>query len=345
LGIECIAGVEGSSSGDAPGGLDAPSAARGWFNAPMQSPGVALAFDDDLGDASAKRLRELVAGGRTREALAWLDGVRHWDARAFYIDAAARWPDRPAWLDAWVAEAPGSAIPLLVRGAHAIQGAWALRGTDWEPRPGAETTVVQILRGADADLAHAAALDRTDPSAAMLMIRAARGLQLPLGERQERFQQLVSRDPTHRRGHTEMLRALSAKWGGSHDLMFQFARQTAGRAQAGSSLFGVIAEAHVERWLVADRDGADAGYWRRDDVVGEIRAAAAASVEHPGFPTTPLAVVDRSTFAFCFASMGDWAAARRQFQAMTVPYRWPWGMFGDPAQLLLDARQRALAAG
>lgn len=313
----------------------------------MQSPAPvpALVFDDDLGDASARRLRELVSQGRVADAQAWLDTVHNWDARLFYVDAVSRWPDRPAWLDAWVAQASQRALPLLVRADHSIHAAWSHRGSGWDAAAGSEQAFAERLGAADADLGQAAVIEAMDPTAYCLMLRVARGRRLPLSEKQERFQQMCARDPGHRRGHTEMLRCLSEKWGGSHDLMFQFARETAARAQPGSPLFTLIAEAHVERWLTADREGAERDYWQRPDVAAEIRSAASACFDSPQFRQTPLTVVDRSHFAFCFVQMGDWTAAKQQLVAMPVPYRWPWAMFGDPAALLTAARQQALAGG
>jgi hypothetical protein len=305
--------------------------------------GPGLAFDDDLGDATARQVRELLAAGRIGEAQTRLAGIRHWDARLFYIDSASRWPGRPGWLDQWVAAGPNPALALLVRGDHAIYWAWEARGTGWEPAAGSEALFEQRLTLAETDLQHAAELDPEDPSALCLRLRVARGRRLSLSEKFERFQELCRRDPRHRRGHTEMLRALSQKWGGSHQVMFQFARDTAAKAPPGSPLHTVIVEAHVERWLVADRDGVDNGYWRRTDVAAEVTNAAAAYFQAAEFRPTPVTVVDRSYFAFAFSEMGDLAAARTQFEAMTLPFRWPWAMFGDPAQLIASARSRALA--
>jgi len=307
-------------------------------------PGSGPVFDDDLGDVSARRLRELVASGRAPEAERWIEGVRNWDARSFYVDAVARWPGRPPWLDNWL-RASSSPVARLVGGDHLIHWAWEARGQDWAPSPGSQQAFEERLAGADALLGQAAAADAADPTAFCLMLRVARGRQLPLAERRQRYEHLRARDPSHRRGHTEMVRALAEKWGGSHDQMFAFARETAGRAGPGSSLHGLIAEAHVERWLVADRRGADHDYWRRPQTAEEIRRAAAAAFDPGGFRASPMSVIDRSYFAFCFTQMGDLSEARRHFAAMSVPYRWPWAMFGDPADLLVSARRLAATAG
>ena len=304
-----------------------------------------LQFDDDLGDPAAHALRDQLEEGRITEAAAWLAAVRQWDARAFYVDCASRWSGRPAWLDPWVASSSASALPLLVRGDHAIHWAWAARGNAWEPAPGAEATFEERLLLAESDLRHAAELDPGDPTAPCLLIRVARGRRLSLAEKFDTFQMLVARDPRHRRGHAEMLRSLTEKWGGSHDLMFQFARSARDGAPAGSPLHTLIVEAHIERWLVADREGPDADYWHRPAVVEDVSEAAAAYLAAPPVEATPLDIIDRSHFAFAFSAMGEWVAARRHFQAMSLPYRWPWAMFGDPAELITQARSRALSSG
>lgn len=302
-----------------------------------------LHFDDDLGDRAAHALRGLIEEGRVADAASWLGAVRQWDARAFYVDSASRWPGRPAWLDRWVEASPDVALALLVRGDHAIHWAWAARGNAWEPAAGAEATFRERLLLAEDDLQRAAEMDPDDPTGPCLLIRVARGRRLSLAEKFDRFQMLVARDPRHRQGHAEMLRSVTEKWGGSHDLMFQFARSAREDAPAGSPLHTLIVEAHVERWLLADREGADAGYWRLPHVVADVTDAAAAYLAAPASEPTPLDVIDRSHFAFAFCAMGEWAAARRQFEAMSLPYRWPWAMFGDPAELITRARERARA--
>ncbi|MGD0833320.1 MAG: hypothetical protein ABSA40_02705 [Candidatus Dormibacteria bacterium] len=302
-----------------------------------------LHFDDDLGDRAAHALRGLIEEGRVADAASWLGAVRQWDARAFYVDSASRWPGRPAWLDRWVEASPDVALALLVRGDHAIHWAWAARGSAWEPLPGTAGTFDERLALAEADLRRAAEMDPTDPTAPCLLIRVARGRRLPLAEKFDRFQLLVARDPRHRQGHVEMLRSVTQKWGGSHDLMFQFARSARAEAPPGSPLHTLIVEAHIERWLLADRAGTEAGYWHRADVVADVVAAAAAYLAAPEAESTPLDVIDHSHLAFAFCAMGDWVSARRHLEAMSLPYRWPWAMFGDPAELITRARERAAA--
>lgn len=305
---------------------------------PPPAPG--LVFDDDLGDANARRIRELAVAGRAPEAERWIEGIRHWDARTFYIDAVSRWEGRPGWLDTWVRASP-SPIAKLVGADHLIHWAWGSRGQGWAPSAGSQELVEQRLAAADEQLGQAALADVADPTACCLMLRVARGRGLGLAEKQERFQELRRRDPHHRRGHTEMLRALSEKWGGSHDLMFQFAWEAGGRSGPGSSLHTLVAEAHVERWLMADRGGADTDYWQRPEVAAEIHRAATAAFDPAAYRSTPMSVVDRSYFAFCFTQMGALNELRQQITAMSIPYRWPWAMFGDPAQLLIAARRLA----
>lgn len=312
-------------------------------NAPSSST-AAIQFDDDLGDANAKRIRETLAAGNFAQVDGYLAKLRHWDARSFYVLSAARWEGRPAWLDAWAEAMPQSPIARLVRGAHSVHWAWE----GWHRAGAPEAAPAEFterLTAADSDFAAAAQLDREDPTPYALMLRVSWAGGHHLGERQERYQALCQRDPNNRLGHSEMLRCMSLRWGGSHELMFQFADATDHRAPEGSSLHTIIAEAHVERWYMADRDGADRGYWQRPQVSGGIERAAQRSVESPHYNAGPMALVDRSWFAYCFAQIGDWTAARRQFQAMALPHRWPWGMFGDAAQLLLEARTNAMSRG
>ena len=313
---------------------------------PGANPGAPrVDFDDDLQDQHASTLRVQAANGDWRELEQWLAAVRSRDARCFYVDAISRCPGNPEWLGRWVKVAPEAALPYLVRGDHSIYYAWEARGSAWQPAEGSDSLFEARLRAAEGDLLRAAELDQTDPTPSCLLLRSGRGLGIELDEKWRRFHWLLEREPAHRRGHSEMLRALTAKWGGSHDAMFSFARDVADRSAGGSPLHTLIAEAHVERWLVADTEDGDATYWHRPEVIDDVHAAARRYFDAPEFQPTPFTVIDRSFFAFCFAQMADWTAARKQFEAMPIPYRWPWAMFGDPSHLLLEAKRQAMAAG
>jgi hypothetical protein len=54
------------------------------------------------------------------------------------------------------------------------------------------------------------------------------------------------------------------------------------------------------------------------------------------------AVIDRNMFAFCFSLMGDFKAARREFDAIgPIVTASPWSMLGEPVATFMKARDLA----
>src|SRR6202035_4716733 len=107
-----------------------------------------------------------------------------------------------------------------------------------------------------------------------------------------------------------MIQALAAKWFGSHEEMFEFARSASAQAREGHSVHRVIAEAHLEKWLNLPRESSDgkarqAGYFSDELVRREIRWAADGSIRSPAYMTGRTTPGDRNIFAGCFLLMLD----------------------------------------
>jgi len=105
------------------------------------------------------------------------------------------------------------------------------------------------LQDAEADLARAIELDPEDPTPWEFLLRSGRGLQIETDELVERFQAARARHPEDYRAHQMLLLALCQKWGHSHEMMFDFARQVAEAVSEGSGVHALVPQAHVERWL------------------------------------------------------------------------------------------------
>lgn len=195
--------------------------------------------------------------------------------RVAVVDACADWSSPPKWLEPWARERPDSSALPLVRGVNGVIWAWQARGGDWEPKNYLEFQ--KRLREADADLERAAEMRPTDAVPWVWMITAAKGLELPREEIARRFKEAVRRDPNIAAAYRGMLSALCAKWGGSHEEMFRFAREASRKAPQGSTIHAMIAEAHLEyagalgRELNSDDENE---YWRGPQVLAEIQTSA-----------------------------------------------------------------------
>lgn len=308
---------------------------------------------EDLGgDAIAYHFRAELAAGRWQEFHDFLESSREWDSRAFYVARLSKISGRPGWLDEWSAARPASPLPVLFRGAHGIHWAWEVRGMRRANTVQSDAWPVFFARltDADRDLAQAAGLDDVDPTPHALGIRVALGLSLPQAERGRRFNEAVRRHPWHREAHTLMIQALSLKWSGSHEAMFEFARWASAHAPEGHSVHKVIAMAHLERWLELARepDGGEErqrAYFLGELVREEVYRAAYRSVRSASYATSLYAPADRNVFAMCFALMRDYGAQLEQMRLIgPLIQAIPWQYQGDPGLVYEQARARALRA-
>ncbi|WP_079312089.1 hypothetical protein [Microbispora sp. GKU 823] len=297
-----------------------------------------------MGDPGAAGLRSVLIARDWRSAQSFLGSVTDPDDRAFYVNVCGSVEGVQDWIDEWIAAEPDSTLPLLVKGAHGIKWAWEARGAAV-----AEMTSEQQFREfhrrlkvAEDCLDEVVERDPDDVAAWSFLVVSARGRQVGREETLRRFHAATSRHPGHVHTHSQMLQWLCAKWFGSEEEMFAFARRAVTDSPPGSPLGRLVAEAHLEKWLSLDR-GEDEEYMARPDVRAELRAAADHSVRHPAYRRRPGWPEDHNLFACAFVLAGDHVAARERFEALgdLVTER-PWSYLGDPGRVCARMRQVAL---
>jgi hypothetical protein len=307
-----------------------------------------LKLDVALGDATALRLRAELAFGDYRATQRFLETCRNYEDRWFYIDALTVWPGRPRWLDSWVEKEMKSPIPWLVRGVHTIRWAWDAQGANKAGvvNENDKAIFIERLQKAEHDLQMAIWLDNEDPTPWAYLLKTGLGLQIRSKELELRFNEACQRDAEHRQAHALMLQTLCEKWGGLHQIMFDFARKTIAKASEGSSLHTIIADAHIERWLyhLLENDNAGAqAYFRGPGVGKEIAAAAIHSLYSINYKRTKLTSYYHNIFAFCFWLIGNDNLARREFQAIDKAVcEFPWCYLGEPIAEFTRARKECL---
>jgi len=218
--------------------------------------------------------------GDWRTAEEMLAGVTTGDEREWFTNILDPVLGRPAGFDAWVETRPGSGAARLVRGAHGVVWAWAARGAGRASTVSRDGWALfhQRLRDADVDLFDAARLDAHDPSPWLHMLRTGRGLRIPKNELRGRYDEAESRCPRGWLHNYQYLQGICAKWGGSHELMFSFARDAAHAAPDGAPVIGLVAAAHFEAWLDLPEGDVKRSYFRRPEVADEIMLHAQRSV-------------------------------------------------------------------
>ncbi|GAB2937891.1 hypothetical protein GCM10027280_27630 [Micromonospora polyrhachis] len=306
------------------------------------------AIDPAMGDPAARLVYDALARRDWPTARDALTSVTDPDDHAFCVSVAAEVPGVQDWIEEWITAEPDSTLPVLVRGTHAVRWAWEARGT----ARAAYTSQDQFrefhkrLKFAENCLDEVVERDPDDTTGRMYLVLSARGRQVDRAEVRRRFDEVIARHPYHRLAHEHMLQYRCQKWSGSHEEMFTFARESAAKAPAGSSLGELIAVAHIERWLGLPSPE-DADYMKTSAVVAELNAAADRSIRHPDFQRQSGWPVLHNLFAFAFALAGDHRSALEQFDVVGDQVtEWPWQYLNgrDPAGRFVRARAAIAAA-
>ena len=300
-----------------------------------------LTVDPHAGDQTARAINTALAAHDWAEAGTLLRNVTDGDDRAYYLRLTSDIPDLRDPLGEWVAAEPGDGLPLAVRGAYSISWAWRARGTQRAQNTSQDQfrEFFRRLRLAEDDLDDAIAADPDDVAARSMLVVSARGRQIEPPEARARFDAVVERHPGHLYAHQARLQYLCAKWYGSHEEMFAFARDSFAKEPDGSQLGGLIPEAHVERW-----EGS-ADYFADPAVRAELREAAERSIFHPSYVARPGWVGVHNHFAFALSFAGEHAAAARAFAPLgDLVSEYPWAYLGQPGKAFTERRATTTAA-
>lgn len=248
-----------------------------------------------------------------------VDGVR--DGLASLQDAGdeavtvasgllARTPGTLQVAQAWTTRTPSDRMARAVWSHVVLTDGWlkptGLRGTPGEGDK-ADRFAWAATR-AERVLTRLCAQQPDFPLGWYLRILTARALHLGPAEVRRRHERLAAVQPTHFPGHDQALQGLLPAWGGTWDVAFEFARTVAAAAPVGSAGRALIALAHLERWRSL---GGHPGYLAQPGVGDELSNAAAGSVWHPAFATSPHRISLHTAFAVLARAAGNADLARR----------------------------------
>lgn len=305
-------------------------------------------LDPAFGDPAGRRLITDTERRDWRAVHTFLGAVGDPDDLDFYVRLCADVVGVQAWAGEWDAAEPHAQLPALIRGAHAIRWAWWARGGAYA----SETTSAQFrifhrrLLLAQAYLTEATTRNADDPTAWAQLITCGMGLSLDLEHAWHAFREATARQRWHIGAHQAMLTVLCAKWQGSHEEMFRFARETASTAPPETGLASLVADAHVELWLALERDADDSqGYLRRPEVVADLHAAAGASIRHPAYRRRPGWQGDLNRFATAFWLAEQYDPAAEIFDVLSdlCGHRHWQYVSGNPAAAYAKARAECYA--
>ncbi|MFI6470696.1 hypothetical protein ACIBL5_10665 [Streptomyces sp. NPDC050516] len=306
---------------------------------------TAIRFDADLGDRALTVARHDIVIGRWQGVRDLLRATGDdWALRTHRIRALANAAAGSTVVEAWRAAEPDSPDAAVLRAATEVtrvfNGAIAAgrgAGTD---RDRIDVAVMACLSAADARPA-----DPTPWASLLTVVRLYEG---GVSRRELRgwWDELRRRDPYHLEGHVQMLRYFSARWHGTHGSMYDFARDAAGAAPAGSPLPVLVQIARVEEYrYVSDaaKGRAVRGFgqhWNHELAVTELRRTYDRWLG--GRPPGPIraseaAELNYLAHAACCAGLTHEGAALVGLLGERVALV-PWVYTGDPASQIVRWR-------
>jgi hypothetical protein len=253
-------------------------------------------------------------------------------------DAARRWRYASLAADGldgavaeWVEAEPDDVDAWLVAGMQAINRGAQIRGAakaDETPEENFDP-FHECMQHAAAALQRAIELRPEDPLPRIPLLTVAMTLGAPIQERQALGEDALRYAPALVAAHVALMNALTKKWGGSHELMFESARRSVATAPPRCAVAAVLPLAHVERWLYIQHWENDEARWRayfrQPDVLREVRDCHRRCASGPEGSVRWVANV----FAFCFYLGDDARAARQEFEKAAGLYTGlPWDYMG-----------------
>ncbi|MER6631379.1 hypothetical protein ABT301_24680 [Streptomyces sp. NPDC000987] len=306
-------------------------------------------YDPDCGDASLTSSRHDIVIGRWQGLRELLRATGpDWLARGHRIRLLAQACAANSTVETWLAAEPRSADALVLRAATETARAFNLaiaagRGVPIDQQR-IDTAVMACLQAAEAL--------PDDPTPWVSLISVAR--LYPAGVRRQElarwWDELHARDPYSVEGHLQVLHYYSARWHGSHGLMYDFAHDAAGVAPPGCPLPVLVQYARVEeyRHLLDAVDGGQSAvghgqHWSHEGAVSAVRRTWQCWISvRPDEVIAPgeLRDLNHLAHAACHAGVQDISAALLRMLGRRAT-RTPWSYTGDPDQQFAKFRREA----
>ncbi|QNP74557.1 hypothetical protein IAG44_37295 [Streptomyces roseirectus] len=304
-------------------------------------------FDPDCGDEELTATRPDVVIGRWHGLRDLLGATgRDWAARGHRVRRLAQVCAGGSTVETWLAAEPSSADARVLRAATETARAFNLaieagRGAPIDPRR-VDAAVLACRAASEAYPA--------DPTPWVSLISVAR--LYPAGVRRPElarwWDELHQRDPYSMEGHLQVLHYYSARWHGTHGLMYDFARDAAGVAPPGCPLPVLVQYARVEEYrytldLTRDRPTAVgiAQHWTDDGAVSDVRRTwdrwLAGRPVGPAVSPAELRDVSHLAHAACKAGEAEIAGVLLDLMGRRATPA-PWLYTGDPARQIVRCR-------
>ncbi|MEU3281933.1 hypothetical protein [Streptomyces antibioticus] len=305
-------------------------------------------FDPDCGDTPLTSTRPDIVIGHWQGLRDLLRSTgADWPSRGHRIRLLAQACASSSTAESWLAAEPRNADALVMRAATETARAFNLaiaagRGLPIDPGR-IDAAVMTCLRAAEAY--------PEDPTPWISLISVAR--LYPTGVRRQElarwWDMLYERDPYNVEAHLQILHYYSARWHGTHGLMYDFANDAAAVAPPGSALPILLQYARVEeyRHILDTEQGKPSTYlkirqhWNNDGAVNEVRRTWQrwiATRQDDHIPPEEIRDLNYLTHAACCARQESMAATLFRLLGKRATSA-PWFYTGDPEKQFMRWRQ------
>lgn len=257
----------------------------------------------------------------------------------------------PALLDAQEERPDDVNLLLLLGSAQSVAG-WQERGGARAKHTSAEqfAGLANFTQRSRATLHRAAELDPDDVAPWAALMSVALGAPDRPGEPAEVYEEVVKRVPDLVNATLRRLQTKAAKWYGSHDEMFAFARAGVEGLPDGHPLLALVPIAHIEMHLdKMAKSGKLARMWQIATLsyFKKQRAEVDAVSDRllAGADGQPYSLWAHQIFAMFYfqGEMNDRLALHLARSGKRAA-RWPWAYLGDPDKRFAAAHQQAAQA-
>jgi hypothetical protein len=257
----------------------------------------------------------------------------------------------PALLDA-EEERPDDVNLLLLLGSAQTTAGWQERGAARAKYTSEEQFrgLVNFTQRARRTLHRAASLDPDDVAPWAALMPVALGAPTHRGEAAEVYEEVVKRVPDLVLATSRRLQSVAAKWYGSHDEMFAFARAGVVGLPDGHPLLALIPAAHIEMHLNKLQSGnMIPRVWQllTSSYLKGRRAETDAASDRllAGADGHPQSLWAHQVFAmYYYEARANDRLALHIARSGPRATQWPWGYFGDHNERFSSARERAAKA-
>jgi hypothetical protein len=285
----------------------------------------------DKGDPAQGPLLELAAARDWPALRAALTAYSGHDLTSLTNTVLSNAPGIDDWLPETLKKATDDAFGMAVLGAHTINAAWNVRSAKRAQHVSQDQfrQFHAMLRDAEEYLYASAESDGSSVVPWCSLIQSGKGLEVGLEITRQRFEAAIRRCPGHLGAHVIMLQQLCQKWGGSHELMHEFATESA-RGPHADLLCILVPQAYYEHFIETERDTPERKFIQSAESRAELKELAERTIFRPDYrpnPRNPYAAANMFGWAFAYA--GLWPEAKAAYAA-SEGVAVPWAYFSKP---------------